>query len=166
MKRSLMFVGLFVLVLFIFGVVFLINPLFFNESGQKSNIIPEGDIIIEKDSSTQSSYGLQCADKRYWIDSSEWIIEVVVESVEKISNSLDNLTEISTSRIEKYIKGTPFADKFILKHYSGYSTSGDIDVLLREGKMVRVYLIDGYKITGLEEHRGVFGFICQGVEEI
>ena len=72
----------------------------------------------------------------------------------------------STSRIEKYLKGTPVADKFTIKLSSGYSTSGDRDILLEGGNRVRVYLLDAYKITGLEEHRGVFGFVCQGVEEI
>jgi hypothetical protein len=126
----------------------------------------DDEIVIEQDDTVAASYGPECADKNYWDDNADWIVEMVVEDVKEFDVPPQGISHVSTSIIKNYVKGTPVADKFIFKHYSGYSTSGDMDILLKEGNMVRAYLIDAYKVTGLEEHKGEFGFVCQGVEEI
>jgi hypothetical protein len=123
----------------------------------------EGQIIVRQ-SGGAGMLIAECADKAYITQTADYIIEGTVEKVESSWNpegtSIFTYTELS---IEKYVKGTPFAQNKLQIVTPG-GTVGEISQwvedqpIFHEGKRVRIYF---------EEVNGEFVIVCSqfGVEE-
>lgn len=121
--------------------------------------------IVVKQSGGAAMLIMECSDREYVSNSSDYILEGTVEKAESRWNeehtSIITYTDFA---IDKYIKGEPFAeDKLQIQTPGG--TVGDIGMavedqpIFHEGKKVRIYF---------EENNGAFSIVCSqmGVEEI
>ena len=107
----------------------------------------------------------ECGDRNYISHTADYIIEGTVEKVESRWNegktSILTYTDLS---IQKYVKGTPFAENKLQIVTSG-GTVGEISQwvedqpIFHQGKKVRIYF---------QERNGEFSIVCAqfGVEEI
>jgi len=123
----------------------------------------EGQVIV-KQSGGAGMLIAECADKSYITQTADYIIEGTVEKVEsKWNQERTGIFTYTDLRIEKYIKGTPFAENKLQIVTPG-GTVGDISQwvedqpIFHEGKRVRIYF---------EEVNGEFFIVCAqlGVEE-
>ncbi len=125
---------------------------------------PSGGEITVKQSGGAGLLIRECADEAYKAEKADYIIDGTVEKVESRWNqegtSIFTYSEIS---IEKYIKGTPFAQNTMQIVTPG-GTVGDISQwvedqpILHVGEKVRIYF---------EETNGEFVIVCglYGVEQ-
>lgn len=125
--------------------------------------LPEGQVVVRQ-SGGAGILVTECADEAYKAEKADYIIEGTVEKVESRWNK--ERTSVFTYtylRIEKYVKGAPFAgDKLQIVTPGG--TVGEISQwvedqpIFHEGKKMRIYF---------EEVSGEFVVICGqfGVEE-
>jgi len=106
----------------------------------------------------------ECTDESYKTEKADYIIEGTVEKVESQWNQeRTNIFTYTDLRIERYVKGAPFAENKIQIVTPG-GTVGDISQwmedqpIFHEGKEVRIYF---------EEINGEFFIVCAqcGVEE-
>lgn len=130
----------------------------------KAVVSPPGSQIVIKQSGGAAMLIAECADKSYITQAADYIIEGTVERVESRWNQegtgIFTYTELA---IEKYVKGTPFAQNKIQIVTPG-GTVGEISQwvedqpILHEWKKVRIYF---------EEMNGEFFIVCGqfGVEE-
>ena len=131
--------------------------------GKPANI-PPGDQIVVKQSGGAGILVKECADEAYRTEKADYIIEGTVEKVESRWNQeRTGIFTYTDLRIEKYIKGAPFAENKIQIVTPG-GTVGEISQwvedqpIFHEGKRVRIYF---------EEVNGEFFIVCSqfGVEE-
>jgi hypothetical protein len=124
---------------------------------------PEGQIVV-KQSGGAGILVKECADEAYRTEKADYIIEGTVEKVESRWNEdRTNIFTYTDLRIEKYIKGAPFAENNLQIVTPG-GTVGEISQwvedqpIFHEGKRVRIYL---------EEVSGEFFIVCSqfGVKE-
>lgn len=118
---------------------------------------PSGSQVIVKQSGGAAMLIAECANKSYITQTADYIIEGTVEKVESRWNqegtSIFTYTELT---IEKYVKGTPFAENKIQIVTPG-GTVGEISQwvedqpIFHEGKKVSIYF---------EEVNGEFLIIC------
>ena len=125
---------------------------------------PSGGQVIVKQSGGAGMLIAECADKSYITQTADYIIEGTVEKVESMWNQertgIFTYTDVT---IEKYVKGTPFAENKLQIVTPG-GTVGEISQwvedqpIFHEGKGVRIYF---------EDVNGEFSIVCAqfGVEE-
>ena len=132
-------------------------------SGKPENTEKEGQIIV-KQSGGAGILIAECADKSYITEQADYIIEGTVEKVEiRWNDEKTNIFTYSDLRIEKYVKGEPFAED-TLQIITPGGTVGGVGVwvedqpIFHEGKRVRIYF---------KEINGEFSIVCAqtGVEE-
>jgi uncharacterized protein YodC (DUF2158 family) len=123
----------------------------------------EGQIVV-KQSGGAAMLVAECADEAYRTEKADYIIEGTVEKVEcKWNQGRVGIFTYTDLRIEKYVKGTPFAENKLQIVTSG-GTVGEMSQwvedqsIFHEGKRVRIYF---------EEVNGEFLIVCGqfGVEE-
>jgi len=124
---------------------------------------PEGQIVVRQ-SGGAGILVKECADEAYRAEKADYIIDGTVEKVESRWNQertgIFTYTELT---IEKYVKGTPFAENKLQIVTPG-GTVGEISQwvedqpIFHEGKKVRIFF---------EEVNGEFFIVCSqfGVEE-
>jgi hypothetical protein len=124
---------------------------------------PDGQVIVRQ-SGGATMLIAECADKSYITKTADYIIEGTVERVEsKWNQEGTDILTYTEMAIEKYIKGTPFAENKIQIITPG-GTVGEISQwvedqpIFHEGERVRIYF---------EEVNGEFFIVCAqfGVEE-
>ena len=125
--------------------------------------LPGGQVIV-KQSGGAGMLVKECTDESYKTEKADYIIEGTVEKVESQWNQeRTNIFTYTDLRIERYVKGAPFAENKIQIVNPG-GTVGDISQwmedqpIFHEGKEVRIYF---------EEINGEFFIVCAqcGVEE-
>jgi len=126
------------------------------------------DEVIVTQSGGQALLIQDCYDQGYIEDNSDYIIEGAVEGVQSAWNS-DNTSIMTYTNvlIEKYDKGSPFAEK-ILKIVTPGGTVGNISQavedqpLFQKGKKIIVYM----KLTDVI--KGEYSIVCgaRGVQDI
>jgi len=124
---------------------------------------PEGQILVRQ-SGGAAMLIAECADKSYITQTADYIIEGTVEKIESRWN--EERTGIFTytgMAIEKYIKGTPFAENMLQIVTPGGTVGGitqavEDQPIFHEGKKVRIYF---------QEVSGEYVIVCGqfGVEE-
>ena len=124
----------------------------------------QGQIIV-KQSGGAGMLIAECGDKNYIILTADYIIEGTVEEVESRWNeektSILTYTDLS---IQKYVKGTPFAENKLQIVTPGGTVGGNSQwvedqPIFHQGKEVRIYF---------QERDGEFSIVCAqfGVEEV
>jgi hypothetical protein len=130
----------------------------------KPSITPPGGQIVVKQSGGAAMLIAECADEAYRTEKADYIIEGTVEKVESRWNQeRTGIFTYTDLRIEKYIKGAPFAENKLQIVTPG-GTVGEISQwvedqpIFHEGKRVRIFF---------EEVNGEFFIVCSqfGVEE-
>ncbi|MBM4447497.1 MAG: hypothetical protein FJ023_09200 [Chloroflexi bacterium] len=125
---------------------------------------PPGGQVIVKQSGGAGMLVKECADKSYITQAADYIIEGTVEKVEsKWNQERTGIFTYTDLRIEKYVKGAPFAENKLQIVTPG-GTVGEISQwvedqpIFHEGKKVRIYF---------EKVNGEFFIVCGqfGVEE-
>ena len=130
-----------------------------------SQIPPPTGPVMVKQSGGVGLLIAECQDKQYIVSTADYIVEGIIERVE--SNWNEDKSAIFTHTylsIEKYVKGTPFAQNELQIVTPG-GTVGDItqvvedQPIFHEGKMVRIYF---------QEVDSEFHIVCAqfGVEEL
>ena len=123
------------------------------------------DQIIVNQSGGAGMLIAECGDRAYISHTADYIIEGRVENVDSRWNegktSILTYTDLS---IQKYIKGTPFAENKLQIVTPGGTVGGSIQwvedqPIFHQGKKVRIYF---------QEIDGEFSIVCAqfGVEEI
>jgi len=127
--------------------------------------IPSVSPVVVKQSGGAGLLIAECQDKQYIISTADYIIEGIVEKVESNWNAdKSTIFTYTNLSIEKYVKGSPFAEKRLQIVTPG-GTVGDMTLevedqpIFHEGKRVRVYF------RGVN---GEFQIICAqlGVEDL
>ena len=130
----------------------------------KPSITPPGGQIVVKQSGGAAMLIAECADEAYRTEKADYIIEGTVEKVESRWNQeRTGIFTYTDLRIEKYIKGAPFAENKLQIVTPG-GTVGEISQwvedqpIFHEGKRMRIFF---------EEVNGEFFIVCSqfGVEE-
>lgn len=124
---------------------------------------PEGQVTV-KQSGGVGMLRSECADKSYITQAADYIIEGTVEKVESRWNEeRTNISTYTDLRIEKYVKGTLFAEGKLQIVTPGGTVGGisqwvEDQPIFHVGKRVRIYF---------EGINGEFFIVCAqfGVEE-
>ena len=125
---------------------------------------PAGEIVV-KQAGGAGMLIADCGDRDYISNTADYIIEGTLEKVgSRWNEDKTSIFTYSALSIEKYLKGTPFAENRLQIVTPG-GTVGEISQwvedqsIFHEGKKVRIYF---------EEINGEFFIICGhfGVEEI
>jgi hypothetical protein len=132
-------------------------------SGKPANISSGGQIIV-KQSGSAGMLIKECTDKSYITQAADYIVEGTVEKVEsKWNEERTGIFTYTDSRIENYVKGTPFSENMLQIVTPGGTVGGitqavEDQPIFHEGKKVRIYF---------QEVNGEFSIVCGqfGVEE-
>jgi len=126
-------------------------------SGESTVVPSQGGQIVVKQSGGAAMLIAECADELYRAEKADYIIEGTVEKVESRWNQeRTGIFTYTDLRIEKYIKGAPFAENKLQIVTPG-GTVGEISQwvedqpIFHEGKKVRIYF---------EEVNGEFSVVC------
>lgn len=105
MKNKLLIIGIITLVIITIGFFIYNNYI---------NIPSSEDKIVVKQSKGAGMLSIECANKSYVTETSDYIIEGTIENVESKWNPENNfIFTYSDFKIEKYIKGNPFEEETI-----------------------------------------------------
>jgi hypothetical protein len=105
---------------------------------------PSQDIILVKQSDGQGMLIAECGDRSYITNTSDYIVEGVVNKAEARWNEQKNFinTYVDFS-IEKYVKGNSFGDKLQLQVGSGcvdgICQNSEDEATFKEGDHLRLY---------------------------
>lgn len=138
---------------------------YLNGDGEEPTPEDQSAYIIVKQIGGTELLTTECANKSYITETADYIIEGIVEKVEsKWNEENTSIFTYTYLQIEKYVKGTPFAENNLQIVIPG-GTVGEISQwvedqpIFHEGERVRIYF---------KEVDGEFIIVCAqfGVEEI